>query len=126
MSTSIRTATLTAALAALLAAVALAQSSRRETPGEMRRIVAEAICLGEGYPGTAVATDSVGVVSVYQGALGGRVTAKDVETVRNLAKASRPAEPTPVGDRNLAIARCVLFAGRPDVLRLLGDEQGRK
>jgi hypothetical protein len=98
-----------------------AQSSQRETPAEMRRIVAQAICLGESYPGTAIATDSVGVVSVYQGALGATVSVKDLEAVRALARAARPAEPTPVGNRNLAIARCVLFAGRPDVRRLLGE-----
>jgi hypothetical protein len=120
-------ATLAAAAAGILwPAPAAAQSSQRETPAEMRRIVAQAICLGESYPGTAVATDSVGVVAVYQGALGTTVSVKDLEAVRALARAARPAEPTPVGNRNLAIARCVLFAGRPDVRRLLGDRRARQ
>ena len=121
-----RTAALATGLAAICSAVVLAQSNQRETPGEMRRIVAEAICLGEGYPGTVVANDSLDVISVYQGVLGGHVTAEDLGAVRNLAKAARPADPTPVGNRNLAIARCVLFAGRPDVLQLLGERKRGK
>jgi len=119
-----RVVTVAAFMAGLLwAGAAPAQTSRRETPAEARRIVAQAICLGEGYPGTAVATDSAGVVSVYQEMLGDAVSVGDLDTVRALARAARPAEPTPVGSRNLAIARCVLFAGRPDVRRLLGERR---
>ena len=95
------------------------ESQGRETPAQMRRIIAQAICLAEAYPGTPVAADSAGVVAVYQGSLGG-VTAREVAAVRAMAKEAKPAEPTPVGDRNFAIARCVLFAERPDVLKALG------
>lgn len=108
------------ALALLSPALAAAQASRRETPAEIRRIVAEAICLAEAYPDTALARDSAAVVGVYLGTLGARATPERLERVRALAKEARPAAPTPVGERNFAIARCVLFAGRADVLDLLG------
>jgi len=111
-----------AVVAVLIAACAPAasQSQRRESPAEIRRIVAQAICLAEAYPGTAIANDSADVVAVYQGMLGGAVTVRDIDAVRGLAKAAKPATPTPVGSRNLAIARCVLFADGADVVKLLG------
>ena len=110
---------------ALVAACAPAatETQGRETPAQMRRIVAQAICLAEAYPGTAIAADSAGVVAVYQGTLG-TVTARDVAAVRAMAKEAKPSAPTPVGDRNFAIARCVLFADRADVARALGERQG--
>ena len=96
------------------------ESQGRESPAQVRRILAQAVCLAEAYPGTAVAADSASVVAVYQGVLGERVTAMDIAAVRALAQAAKPAAPTPVGERNLAIARCVLFADRPDVMTRLG------
>lgn len=98
---------------------ATAYSERRETPAEMRRIVAQAICLAQAYP-QELAKDSAAVLAVYQGQLGKTVTVRDLEAVRSLAAQERPAAPTPVGNHNLAIARCVLFAERSDVRRLLG------
>ena len=111
------------AAAALLAACspAVSESQGRESPTEVRRIVAQAICLAEAYPGSAVASDGAAVVAAYQGTLGATVTARDVEAVRALAQAAKPASPTPVGNRNFAIARCVLFADRADVMKLLGQ-----
>ena len=99
---------------------AATQGQRRESPAEVRRIVAQAVCLGEAYPGSAIAGDSADVLAVYQGLLGTRVTAREIEAVRALARAANPAARTPVGNHNLAIARCVLFAERADVLKLLG------
>lgn len=97
----------------------VAQTHGRETPDEMRRIVAQAICLAEAYPGSAVAEDSAGVIAVYQGSLGKTVSADDIDAVRQLARDAKPAALTPVGNRNLALARCVLFADRSDVKKLL-------
>jgi hypothetical protein len=110
------------AAAALLVACteAATQSERRETPAEIRRIVAQAICLGEAYAGSPIASDGADVVAVYQGTLSKTVTPRDLDAVRALAKAAKPAALTPVGNRNFAIARCVLFADRPDVVKLLG------
>lgn len=103
-----------------LPALAGADSERRETPAEMRRIVAQAICLAQAYPEDPIAKDSGAIVAIYQGQLGKAVSVSDLEAVRSLAIQARPAAPTPVGNHNLAIARCVLFADQADVKRLLG------
>ena len=108
------------------AGAAAADSHKRETPAEMRRIVAQAICLAEAYPQSPIAKDSEGVVAVYQGALGKTVAVRDLDAVRNLARDAKPAAPTPVGDRNLGIAKCVLFADRADVMKLLGGRGDSK
>jgi hypothetical protein len=109
------------ATAVLIAACAPSTESQgRESPAETRRIIAQAICLAEAYPRTAIVGDSADIVGAYQGTLGSRVTARDIAAVRSLAQAAKPAAPTPVGDHNFAIARCVLFAERPDVVKLLG------
>jgi len=105
--------------------VSMAGSPKRETPGEMRSIVAQAICLGEAYPNSQIASDGAAVVAVYQGMLGATVSVQDLDAVRRLAKEAKPAAPTPVGNRNLAIARCVLFAQQSDVSRLLGARPGK-
>lgn len=99
---------------------AAADGAKRETPAEVRRIVAQAICLAQAYPQDPIAKDSDAVVAVYQGQLGKAVSVRDLEAVRTLAAQARPAAPTPVGNHNLAIARCVLFAEQADVRRLLG------
>lgn len=116
--------------AALIAAVfpqpSQGQNQKRESPAEVRRIVAQAICLSEAYPDSQIARDSAGIISVYQGTLGATVAVRDLEAVRALARDAKPAAPTPVGDRNFAIARCVLFADRADVVKLLGEPRGNK
>jgi len=109
-----------AALVAAACAPAATETQGRETSAQMRRIIAQAVCLAEAYPGTAMAADSADVIAVYQGTLGIGVTARDLAAVRELAKEAKPSAPTPVGDRNLAIARCVLFAERADVIKALG------
>lgn len=115
------------AAAVLLAACAPAvtQTQGRETPSEIRRIVSQAICLAEAYPSSAVAADSAAVIATYQGSLGAGITAQEITAVRALAKAAQPGTPTPVGNRNFGIARCVLFAERADVHKLLGGPAGR-
>ncbi len=101
-----------------------AQTQSRETPDEIRRIVAQAICLAEAYPDSTVATDSAGVIAVYQGSLGKTVSAEAINAVSKLARDAKPSAPVPVGNRNLALARCVLFADRGDVKKLLGAGSG--
>lgn len=115
-----RSAALAAAVLLVACAPSVSRSQARETPAQMRRIIAQAICLAEAYPATPLAGDSAGVIAVYQGTLGS-ITARDVAAVRAMAKEAKPSQPTPAGDRNLAIARCVLFAERPDVLKALGE-----
>jgi hypothetical protein len=115
-----RGAALAAAVLLVACAPAVSRSQGRETPAQMRRIIAQAICLAEAYPATPIAADSAGVIAVYQGTLGS-VTARDVAAVRTMARDAKPSQPTPVGDRNLAIARCVLFAERSEVLKALGE-----
>lgn len=123
-----RTAALIAmSLIALSPQPGMGQSNKRESVGEMRRIVAQAVCLSEAYPDSQIARDAAGIISVYQGTLGSSVSVRDIEAVRALAREAKPAAPTPVGERNFAIARCVLFADRSDVTKLLGGQRsGRK
>ena len=116
------------AAAALIAACSpmVTESQGRESPAEIRRLIAQAGCLAEAYPDSAIAKDAEGIVAVYQGALGGSVTVRDLDVVRGLAKKEKPATPTPVGNRNFAIARYISFADRADVVKLLGDRSGRR
>jgi hypothetical protein len=102
------------------------ETQGRETPAEIRRIIAQSLCLSEAYPNSVIARDADGIVAVYQGALGGSVTARELDAVRDLARKDNPATPTPVGNRNFAIARCIGFADRADVVKLLGSQSGRK
>jgi len=105
---------------------AITQTQGRESPAEIRRIIAQAICLAEAYPDSAIAKDADGIVAVYQGALAGGVTVRALDAVRDQARKERPAAPTPVGNRNFAIARCIAFADRADVGKLLGAQTGSK
>jgi len=110
------------AAAALMAACSpvVTQSQGRETPAEIRRIIAQSLCLAEAYPASVIEKDADGIVAVYQGIVGGSVTVRDLDAVRDLARREKPAAPTPVGNRNFAIARCISFADRADVVKLLG------
>lgn len=114
---------------AALAAVVLVLSTwpaagqGRESPSEIRRIVAQAICLSEAYPDSPIATDAAHILAAYAEALPPRA---DLTAVRTLARDARPAAPTPAGARNFAIAKCTLFAGRTDVRRLLGERRGER
>jgi hypothetical protein len=102
------------------------ETQGRETPAEIRRIIAQSLCLAEAYPASVIAKDADGIVAVYQGALGGGVTARELDAVRDLARKEKPAALTPVGNRNFAIARCISFADRADVVKLLGALSARK
>lgn len=116
------------AAAALIAACSpvVTETQGRETPAEIRRIVAQSLCLAEAYPDNVIAKDAEGIVAVYQGALGASVTVKQLDSVRDLVRKEKPATPTPVGNRNFAIARCIAFADRADVAKLLQGTSGRK
>jgi hypothetical protein len=115
-----RAAVWAAAALATACASSTTETQGRETPAQARRIIAQALCLAEAYPGTAIAADSASLVAAYQGMLGGRAGVTEIGAVRELARTAKPGTPTPVDDRNFGIARCVLFADRPDVLALLG------
>jgi hypothetical protein len=96
------------------------QAQPRETPAQIRQIVAQSICLAVAYPGTVLEVDSEAVWSVYAQLLGPGVTRDSQDAVRDLAVTSLPHKLTPVGSMNLALARCLLFAQRRDVVRVLG------
>lgn len=96
------------------------QAQPRETLSQIRQIVAQSICLAVAYPGTALEADSEAVWNVYAQLLGPGVTRDSQAAVHSLAVTSRPSLLTPVGNRNLALARCLLFAQRRDVMRVLG------
>lgn len=114
---------LAALIGTSLVVAAEARDDARETRGQMQRIVAHAVCLAVGYPDTPLAADAERVIATYGPLLGGRVDVKRLSEIRALARAAEPAKPMPVGQSNFAIARCTLFAERPDVARLLGNQR---
>ena len=93
--------------------------AQRETPEQIRRIVAQSICLGVAYPDSPIAKDSSEVVAVYRDALGNSPSVQKIAELKTLAEKEKPSAPSPVGAKNLAIAKCILFAERPDVRKLL-------
>lgn len=93
--------------------------AQRETPEQIRRIVAQSICLGVAYPDSPIAKDSAEVVTVYQETLGHSLSVQKIAELKTLAEKEKPSAPSPVGAKNLAIAKCILFADRPDVRKLL-------
>ena len=97
------------------------QNKRPESPAEIRQIVAQAICLIEGYPDSQISKDAYAVLSAYEGALGTAFKLKNIVKLREFAKASKPATPTTIGEHNFAIAACVLFSHQKDVQALLGN-----
>jgi hypothetical protein len=108
-------------LAVLIVASAnLAHASKPETPAQVRRIVAQSLCLAVAYPNSDLARDSEAVYAVYAPLLTIKAPVQAKQKIEQLATAERPASPTPVGNHNLALAKCALFAERPDVLGLLG------
>jgi hypothetical protein len=111
----------------LLASVLLLPESAcpqpRETRAQMRRIVAQSLCLAAAYPGSDLARDSEGVYALYAPLLGVRDPLAARRKVEALVADENPGKPTPVGQRNLALAKCTLFAERADVIALL--TQGR-
>jgi hypothetical protein len=97
-----------------------AGASQQETPAQVRRILAQSICLAQAYPETVIAKDAESVYAVYAGQLTIKNPLEVRRKIEALAKASEPAKPTPVGDYNLALAKCSLFAERADVQSMLG------
>jgi hypothetical protein len=102
-----------------------ATASVPETPAQIRRIVAQSICLAQAYPDTVVAKDAESVYAVYAGQLTVKNPLEARRKIEELAKASDPSKRTPVGDHNLALAKCSLFAERADVQSLLGAPASR-
>jgi hypothetical protein len=104
---------------------ASAGDSKLETPDQVRRIMAQSICLATAYPGTALATDSDAVYAVYATMLQVKSPLDARRKVAELAASSAPATPTPVGNYNLALAKCTLFAERRDVRAALGERRAK-
>ncbi len=94
------------------------EAAPRESLKEMRLILANALCLGVGYDGSALKEDAEQVASTYIEALGRNISQKQVLAIRKMATEIRPNQPTPSNGRNYAIAKCTLFAISSDVQRL--------
>ncbi len=97
------------------------QFEKQESPAEMRQIVAQALCLSEGYPESQISKDASVVFNAYVDALGAKIKLKNISKIKELAKSLKPATSTSMEQHNFAIAKCVLFAHQKDVLRLLGN-----
>ena len=104
-------------LALLLPACAYPQP--RETRAQMRQIVAQSLCLAAAYPGSDLARDSEAVYALYAPLLGVRDPRAARRKIEALVAAENPAKPSRVGERNLALAKCLLFSERADVKGLL-------
>ena len=98
-------------------------SQPRETRAQMRRIIAQSLCLAAAYPGSDLARDSEAVYALYAPMLGVRDPLATRRKVEALVVAENPGKPTPVGQRNLALAKCTLFAERSDVMALLTNDR---
>ncbi len=105
-------------VAGLLAMGDGAPAQPRETPAQVRRIVAQSLCLAVAYPESAIARDAESVYAVYASLTGTRDPLTARKKTEALAAAESPAKPTPVGGHNLALAKCALFAERVDVQAL--------
>jgi hypothetical protein len=91
-----------------------------ETPAQIRRIVAQSVCLAIAYPDSVIARDSEAVYALYAPLLNVKEPLESRRKIEKLALAAQPASPAPVGAHNLALAKCALFAERQDVLHALG------
>ena len=103
----------------ILACVSADSQQPRETRAQMRRILAQSFCLAAAYPNSDVARDSEAVYALYAPLIGVKDPLGARRKVEALVAAENPAKPTPVGQRNLALAKCVLFADRADIMALL-------
>lgn len=104
----------------MVASVCNAHATAPETPAQIRRIVAQSVCLAVAYPDSAIARDNEAVYALYAPLLKVKQPLEARRKVEKLAQAAQPASPTPVGSHNLALAKCALFAERQDVLSALG------
>jgi hypothetical protein len=107
------------------ASTLFAANNKPETPAQIRRILAQSICLSVAYPGTQIAKDSESVFAVYATMLTVKAPLKARQAVEQLAVTTNPAALTPVGEYNLALAKCSLFAERADVLTILGAPRSK-
>ncbi len=89
-----------------------AANNKPETPAQIRRILAQSICLSVAYSGGQIAKDSDSVYAVYATMLAVKDPLKARQGVEQLAIKTNPAAPTPVGEYNLALAKCTLFVRR--------------
>jgi hypothetical protein len=103
----------------LLLAALLLQAQPRETKPQIKRILVQSYCLAIAYPGTEMAKDMEAIYALYAPLSGLQDPLGSRRKVEALAAREKPAEPSPVGGRNLALAKCALFAERADVLALL-------
>jgi hypothetical protein len=103
-----------------------ANAALPESPTQIRRIVAQSLCLAQAYPETAIAKDAESVYAVYAGLLTVKHPLEARRKIEALAKEADPAKPSPVGDHNLALAKCSLFAERADVQALLGAPSSKR
>ncbi len=97
-----------------------ANTEKPETPAQIRRIVAQSLCLAVAYPQSEVSRDSEAVYALYAPLMNIKNPLPARQQVEKLAVAERPASPSPVGNHNLALAKCSLFAERLDVQKILG------
>ncbi len=104
----------------LLTSTCHAQAAERETPAQVRRIVAQSLCLAVAYPDSSMSRDSEAVYALYAPLLKTNTPLEARQRIEKLAIAAQPASPSPVGAHNLALAKCALFAERQDVLAALG------
>ena len=94
-------------------------SQPRETRAQMSRIVAQSLCLAAAYPESELARDTEAVYALYAPLLGLQDPLAARRKLEALVVAENPGKPTPVGQRNMALAKCALFAERADVMALL-------
>lgn len=113
-----RRATAAAFVTGLLALGDGAPAQPRETPAQIRRILAQSLCLATAYPESAIAKDAESVYAVYAPLTGARDALAARKKTEALAAAENPSKRTPVGEHNLALAKCALFADRADVQAL--------
>lgn len=110
----------------LCASACAVHANAPETPSQIRRIVAQSICLAIAYPDSAISRDSEAVYALYAPLLKVKDPLKSRQAIEKLALTAQPASSSPVGGHNLALAKCTLFAERKDVLAALGDGRAKR
>lgn len=111
----------------IAATAGIATAATPETPAQIRRIVAQSVCLAIAYPDSNIARDNEAVYALYAPLLNIREPLEARRKIEKLALAAQPGAPSPAGAHNLALARCALFAERQDVLATLrADNPARR
>jgi hypothetical protein len=114
------------AVALSLTPLPVVAGTRHETPDQVRRIVAQSLCLATAYPNSDISRDNEAIYAVYAPLLNVKAPLEARRIVETLATKAQPASPTPVGDHNLALAKCVLFAEQPNVQSALGAKSAKR